>query len=129
MSADSRRDLGIRGEQAVAEWYRSRGYVPLSLNWRCNLGEIDLVLEDPRNEKVVFCEVKTRTSYAFGTPLEAVTSTKQRRLRRLAASWLAERRRSSPAQWRGSRELRFDVAAVTKAKDRELVVEVLEGAF
>lgn len=129
MAPDGRRDLGVRGEQAVAQWYRSHGYVPLSVNWRCRLGEIDLVVEDMRRDIVVFCEVKTRSSSAFGTPFDAVNVTKQRRLRRLAATWLAEQRSMTPARWRGGRELRFDVAAVTKARDGGLEVEVLQGSF
>lgn len=129
MASDGRRDLGLRGEQAVALWYRSNGYVPVSVNWRCRLGEIDLVLQDTRADIVVFCEVKTRSSVAFGTPFDAVTVTKQRRLRRLAATWLAEQRRAAPARWRDSRELRFDVAAVTKARGGGLEVEVIQGAF
>lgn len=87
------------------------------------------MLGDRRGELVVFCEVKTRRSFAFGTPFEAVTFTKQRRLRRLAATWLAEQRRASPSRWRGGRELRFDVAAVTQSENGELEIEVLEGAF
>ncbi len=129
MASDGRGSLGVRGERAVARWYESHGYVPLSFNWRCRLGEIDLVVEDRRADIVVFCEVKTRSSFAFGTPFEAVNPTKQRRIRRLAATWLAEQRRVTPARWRRGRELRFDVAAVTRARDGGLEVEVLEGAF
>ena len=67
---------------------------------------------------VVFCEVKTRSSGAFGTPAEAVTAPKQARVRRLAGRWLAEQ----PAG-RGGR-IRFDVAAVLG--DR---LEILEAVF
>jgi putative endonuclease len=62
--------------------------VLLDRNWRCELGEIDLVLRDGR--VLVVCEVKTRSSTAFGTPLEGVGERKAARLRRLAARWLAE---------------------------------------
>ncbi len=88
----------------------------LARNWRSRQGEIDLVAR--RAELVVFCEVKTRTSSAFGEPFEAVTRAKQMRLRRLAAEWL----RSVPH--RARYELRFDVASV-----RGRSLEVLEGAF
>lgn len=88
----------------------------LDRNWRTRQGEIDLVLR--RDDLVVFCEVKTRTSTVFGEPFEAVTRTKQARLRRLAADWL----RSAPGA--GRYELRFDVASV-----RGATVEVLEAAF
>jgi putative endonuclease len=60
--------------------------VLLDRNWRCEAGEIDLVLRD--GQVLVFCEVKTRTSTLYGSPLEAVTEQKAARLRRLAARWL-----------------------------------------
>jgi putative endonuclease len=62
--------------------------VLLDRNWRCPEGELDLVLRD--GPVVVVCEVKTRRDASFGSPLEAVTSAKLRRLRRLAARWLRE---------------------------------------
>jgi putative endonuclease len=62
--------------------------VLLDRNWRCDAGEIDLVLRDGR--VLVVCEVKTRSSTRYGSPLEAVTERKASRLRRLAARWLAE---------------------------------------
>jgi putative endonuclease len=117
---DPRRRLGTDGEDAVARWYEAAGYDLVDRNWRCRDGELDLIVR--RGATLVFCEVKTRASTRFGTPVEAVTLTKQRRLRTLAVRWLAEhdaRRRT----------LRFDVASVTRAGDGELVVEVLEGAF
>ncbi len=71
---------------------------------------------------IVFCEVKTRSSDTFGPPYEAVTRTKQLRLRRLAAEWL---RNSGPSDRAGSApDIRFDVASV-----RGWAVEVIEGAF
>jgi putative endonuclease len=124
-----RRELGTTGERLVAEWYEARGYRLASANWRCSEGEIDLVLEDPRRNLVVFCEVKTRASQRFGSPLDAVTSSKQRRLRRLATRWLAQRRAGPSARGPRHSELRFDVAAVRHRGSEGLEVEVLEGAF
>jgi len=82
-------------------------------------GELDLVLR--RGRTVVFCEVKTRRGDAFGTPFEAVTMTKQRRLRTLAVRWLSEH----PVR---AGELRFDVAAV-RMRGSVGEIEVLEAAF
>jgi putative endonuclease len=62
--------------------------VVLDRNWRCELGEIDLVLRD--DAVLVFCEVKTRASAAFGGPLESVSATKVARMRRLGARWMQE---------------------------------------
>ena len=64
--------------------------VLLDRNWRCREGEIDLVLAD--GDEIVVCEVKTRRSTRFGTPVEAITRAKKARLRRLAGCWLAEHR-------------------------------------
>jgi putative endonuclease len=84
----------------------------LDRNWRVRAGEIDLVLAD--GPAVVFCEVKSRASVAFGHPFEAITPDKLLRVRRLGIAWLAERGLRVP-------RLRVDVAAVLGA-----VVEVLE---
>ena len=117
---DPRRRLGVAGEDAVAQWYEAAGYDVLDRNWRCRDGELDLVVI--RDDTLVFCEVKTRASTRFGAPFEAVTATKQRRLRNLALRWLADH-----ATHR--RKLRFDVASVTRTPTDELAIEVLEGAF
>ena len=111
-----RRALGAHGEELAARWYLGHGYVVLARNWRCRHGELDLVLGRPG--LVVFCEVKARTSPAFGTGAEAVTATKQARLRRLAAEWLAVTAHEPV-------DVRFDVAVV----HRGVEVEVVHDAF
>lgn len=110
----ARRRLGIDGEGLAAGWYEQRGGVVLDRNWRCREGEIDLVVRAGRT--LVFCEVKTRTSTRFGTPAEAVTVAKQRKLRMLAAKWLASHSERGP--------IRFDVAAVLTGE-----ITVIENAF
>ena len=79
----------------MARWYADAGYDVLDRNWRCRDGEIDLVRR--RDPVLVFCEVKTRRSTAFGVPAEAVTVTKQRRLRTLGDA-LARRRTRAPGR-------------------------------
>lgn len=108
----------------MAEWYEARGYTVLDRNWRCSSGELDLVLAAGHGDAVVFCEVKTRTSSAYGSPLEAVTGAKQRRLRALAGRWLAE---AKPGALRPD-VLRVDVAAVRVGPGGTLVVDVVEDA-
>lgn len=110
------RALGASGEQAAADWYAANGYEIVARNWRCRDGELDLVVR--RGRAFVFCEVKTRSSVAFGAPVEAVTRTKQVRLRHLAARYLSDN-----AGVRAS-EIRFDVASVLGGQ-----VEILQGAF
>lgn len=84
-------------------WYERRGYELLDRNWRCQAGEIDLVLR--KGAAVVVCEVKSRSTLAYGAPAEAVGPAKRARLRRLAACWLATHDVHAPV-------VRFDVAAV-----------------
>lgn len=86
-TARQRSTLGAYGEALAARHLIGQGMVLLDRNWRCDLGELDLVLRDGRI--LVVCEVKTRSSLAFGAPLEGVTERKAARLRRLAARWLA----------------------------------------
>jgi putative endonuclease len=119
MPGDARRRLGAIGEDAATAWYAARGFEILDRNWRVREGEIDLVVRHERT--IVFCEVKTRSSDRFGTPVDAITPVKQRRLRILAARWLAEH-----PTLRGS--IRFDVASVTPGGETPAVA-VLEAAF
>jgi putative endonuclease len=113
---DRRRELGRSGEDAVAEWYTLHGYEVVARNWRCRDGELDLVLR--RSRLFVFCEVKARTTTAFGVPAEAVNRRKQARIRRLAARWLQD---EAPVR---AASIRFDVASVLAGQ-----IEVIEGAF
>lgn len=107
--------LGAGGEQLAASWYEARGYEIVARNWTCRSGELDLVVRKGR--LFVFCEVKTRTTDAFGVPAESVTREKQARVRQLAARWLAD----SPIH---AVEIRFDVAAILAGE-----LEMIEGAF
>ena len=77
--------LGRRGEDLATAFLVDTGYTILDRNWRCPQGEIDVVALD--GTETVFVEVKTRSSVAFGHPLEAITTLKLARLRRLAAAW------------------------------------------
>jgi len=80
--------IGRWGEQAVAKWLEQRGYCLLARNWRRREGELDLVALE--GSTLVFIEVKTRRSDAFGAPEESVDTRKQRQLTRLAQRYLDE---------------------------------------
>ena len=92
--------------------------VVLDRNWRCDAGEIDIVGRDGR--VLVICEVKTRSSTAFGSPLEGVTERKAARLRRLAARWLAEH------QLRPD-EVRIDLVGVLAAAGQTPLLDHVRG--
>ncbi|CAN5247123.1 YraN family protein [soil metagenome] len=113
----ARQRLGAIGEDRAAHWYAHQGYEVLARNWRCRDGEIDLICA--RHRRLVICEVKTRSSLAFGHPAEAVTAAKAHKVRSLAAQWLAAGEAPFPP-----REIRFDVAAVLPDE-----VSVIEAAF
>ncbi|OHT80008.1 YraN family protein [Mycobacteroides saopaulense] len=87
MTTTTRAQIGIRGEDLAAGYLSGDGFTILDRNWRCRYGEIDIIAAD--GEMLIFVEVKTRTGQAFGSPAEAVTYAKLRRLRRLAGIWLA----------------------------------------
>lgn len=87
-TAARRQALGAYGESVAATYLVGTGMVLLDRNWRCDVGEIDLVLRD--GDVLVVCEVKTRRDVQFGTPHEAVTETKVQRLRLLAERWVVE---------------------------------------
>ena len=78
--------LGQAGEQAAADYLASCGMRILDRNWRSADGEVDIVAVD--RQVLVVCEVKSRTSVRYGSPLEAVSRAKRARLRRLAVQWL-----------------------------------------
>lgn len=113
-----RQVLGAYGEALAARHLIEAGMVLLDRNWRCPAGEIDLVLRDGRT--LVFAEVKTRSSTAFGTPLEAVGPAKAGRLRRLAAAWMEVH------QLRVS-EVRLDLVGVLHGRDGVVEVQHVKG--
>jgi putative endonuclease len=116
---DGRSALGRSGEAATLGVYRRRGFEAIACNWRCDLGELDLVVE--RDGLLVFCEVKTRSGVSFGGGYEAVTWTKRRKLRQLAEAFLA-------SNLVHHRDVRFDVASVWSARG-SADVEIFEDAF
>ncbi|OGH01981.1 MAG: hypothetical protein A2600_04545 [Candidatus Lambdaproteobacteria bacterium RIFOXYD1_FULL_56_27] len=109
-------ELGAVGERAAKKHLKAQGYKILESNYRCSLGELDLVAT--KGEFLVFVEVKTRTQQ---DPLLQMTKTKVERLRKLGLFYLEEK---------GIRDLqpRFDVIAVTK-DGAKLGLEHLENAF
>lgn len=116
---DGRRELGQRGEALAAEFLRARDWVIVARNYRCRLGEIDLVALD--GATLVFVEVRSRSGARLGTPLESVDPRKQARVARVARHFVATRGFAD-------RDARFDVVGVRF--DREPpAVEHVAGAF
>ncbi len=116
-----RKSLGQRGERAAAKYLRRKGYKIVAQGNRLAPGELDLVAVDGRT--VVFIEVKTRRSDRYGSPAEAVDLEKQRRLTRLAVTYL---KRHGLLEY----PARFDVVAILWPEDqRRPAIEHFENAF
>lgn len=99
---EAARRLGQWGEALVAEDLRRKGWAIAATNFRCRMGELDLVAKNERY--LVFVEVKLRKNDRFGAACESVTPAKQRKLRAAAEFYLI----SHPSQL----QPRFDVAEV-----------------
>lgn len=112
--------LGRYGEAIAARCLTDSGHRLIEVNWRCARGEIDIIAAD--GPTLVICEVKTRSSLAFGEPAEAIGEAKARRLRLLAAQWLAEH----PGGWES---IRFDVVSVLRRACGPAQVRHLRAAF
>lgn len=110
--------LGREGERAAAEYLERAGLRILDRNWRCADGEIDIVAAERR--VLVVCEVKTRSDTRYGGPLEAITRSKQARLRRLAARWLV-------AHGVLFDEVRIDVVGLLRDGEGDFLVEHVRG--
>ncbi len=119
--------VGRFGEETAARHLEAAGLRIVERNWRAPRvagsdvrGEIDLVARE--GDALVVVEVKTRSGTGFGTPAEAVTADKARRVRRLAVAWLA----AHPGE--GHASVRFDVVSVVRAAGA-VTVEHRRGAF
>jgi putative endonuclease len=95
----------------------------LDRNWRCDQGEIDLVVMD--GDCLVIVEVKTRRTLAFGAPVEAVTAVKAARLRRLASCWLSEHRSLVDSMTGSVADVRIDVIGVLRPSGGPAEIEHL----
>lgn len=119
MSASGKQVLGKEGERVAEQYLKNKGYKLIERNYRCALGELDLIVLDRR--VVVFVEVKTRTGHGYGSPLEAVEFRKQRKMIRAAQYFLSEKKLHQ-------RDARFDVVGISWP-GRAPVVEHIENAF
>ncbi len=110
---------GRLGEDAAASFLTKEGYKIVERNFRCPLGEIDIVAVD--KGVLVFVEVKTRSSNKFGLPEEAVNRRKQHQMTKAAQFYISRKKLfNSPA--------RFDVVAVILSGEK-IDVRVIRNAF
>jgi putative endonuclease len=117
---DPRQAFALAGEAVAEEMLKERGMRLLERRYRCRAGEIDLILADGR--VLVFAEVKTRASSAFGRPHEAVNWKKRNRIAR-AAHWYLVRTGQT------ERVCRFDVVEVVGPVPDQFQIVHFEDAF
>jgi putative endonuclease len=117
---DNRQGLGRWGEDLAARHLVAKGYEVVARNWRCEAGELDLVIRD--GDCLVFVEVRTRRGRAMGTPEESITAAKQARLSGLAEAYVQAH--DWPGYWR------LDVVAIeVDRRGRLLRVDHYENAI
>ncbi|MFN8146664.1 MAG: YraN family protein [Candidatus Nanopelagicales bacterium] len=110
--------LGRFGEDVAVRHLEDDGYVVLDRNWRCEIGEIDIVARE--HDVLVVCEVKTRSSLRHGSPFEAITERKLHRLERLGIAWMR-------AHSVRPRSMRIDIVAVLRPPSGPMVVDHVRG--
>jgi len=114
-----RLDLGKLGEDLALRKIRRMGYRCIARNYRCPLGEVDIVAEE--DDTLVFIEIKTRRGSSLGYAKEAVNARKQRQLSKVALFYCQE-------NGCADRRSRFDVVAVNLEGDRARI-QVIKDAF
>ena len=110
--------VGQYGEDLAARYLAEAGFAILERNWRCELGEIDIVARD--GNALVVCEVKTRRGLAYGSPLESVTYRKLATLRQLLGRWLQEHDLRPP-------EVRIDVIGILFPRGAQPTLDHVKG--
>jgi putative endonuclease len=114
-----KKELGRKGEEKALRFLKKRGYRIIEQNYVCKMGEMDIIAKE--KDTLVFIEVKTRTSMAFGPPQLAVTQFKQRQLSKVALHFLKEKKLEDI-------NARFDVVAILLPPERE-EIELIRDAF
>ena len=112
-------EIGKRGELLAQKYLKGVGYEIIEANYRCRLGEIDIIAS--KDDYIVFIEVKTRRNNNYGFPYESVSVVKQEKIRKVAAYYLN-------ANNLLQRDCRFDVVSIEK-NDMDYTCEIIQDAF
>jgi putative endonuclease len=114
------KELGREGERLAGRFLGRKGYRIKEKNYSSSLGEIDIVARDKGT--MVFVEVKTRRNNEYGYPQDAVTRSKQQRMRKVALTYLKK------SGW--ERDCRFDVVSILiDSEDKVAGIELIKDAF
>ena len=115
-----RNQIGREGEDLAQDFLIKNGYKILERNYRNSLGEIDFIAKD--KNVICFVEVKTRSNESKGSPMEAVTSQKQRKISQVSLMYLKNTKTMD-------KEARFDVVSVLKRPYDEPEIDIVKDAF
>lgn len=117
------KDFGKQGEYLAEQFLKKHGYKIIERNYRCCLGEIDLIARHQND--LVFIEVKTRNSFNFSYPVEAVNYAKQRKIIQVSLYYIKEKRLTGV-------NCRYDVIGIVLDKNKPKPVydlQLIKGAF
>lgn len=114
-----KRSLGDKGEAVAKDYLKKEGYRFLAANYTCQRGEIDLIALDGKT--LVFVEVRSKSSLAYGTPIETVDRKKQTKIRRAAEHYLITHQQTECY-------CRFDVVSILWQQDKPKI-ELYKNAF
>lgn len=112
-------DLGFKGEMLAKEYLEQKGYEILDENWVHGKAEVDLIVYI--NKQIIFVEVKTRTSIAFGLPEDFVSEAKQKQMDLAAGEYIELMNHQG--------EIRFDIVSVLFDKQNNYTIKHIEDAF
>jgi putative endonuclease len=114
-----RQDLGAFGEDLALKEIKRLGYTCIARNYRCSLGEIDLIAKE--RDSLVFIEIKTRRGRTTGYAKEAITSRKRRQMSKVALAYMKSNDCCDVKS-------RFDVVVISLRGGKE-EIEVIQNAF
>jgi putative endonuclease len=118
--SSSNQETGVIGENISERYLLKEGYEILERNFRCRLGEIDIIAR--RGSYICFVEVKTRHGNFFGNPCEAVNHIKQKRIWRIAEFYIQKNKLFDFS-------FRFDVIEVVLDRGRSYTLRFIRDAF
>lgn len=115
------KEIGFHGEKIAKDFLIKKGYEILDMNYRCKLGEIDLISKT--NNIICFVEVKTRYFSTYGTPIESITFKKQQKIYKVAQYYCIKNKLSNLF-------FRFDVIEIVLTLDsNNFSINLIENAF
>jgi putative endonuclease len=114
-----KKEIGQKGENLAVAYLQNLGYKVLERNYRCKLGEVDIIARD--NDTLVFIEVRTRSSLDFGLPQESINRRKRHQISKVALEFMLRKKmKNIPA--------RFDVVAISLEPGKEKI-DLIRDAF